>query len=115
MVLAFRRLVRFTAIHGYPRPQALGDETVWVCRRIDIANHWLKHHPHPRVAHGPQASVRVAEPPPALAAAAAAVAAAAPAAGGDRLLVTGGAGFVLSNLVHHWYVDVGMFLDRCIQ
>lgn len=58
--------------------KALGEETVWVCRRIDIANHWRRFHP----PAGLDKSRGSGSAP--------------------RLLVTGGAGFVLCNLVHHW-------------
>ena len=26
---------------------AQGHDDVWICRRIDIARHWIEHHPHP--------------------------------------------------------------------
>lgn len=38
---------RFAALERFVR-YAAGHEDVWFCRRIDIANHWIKHHPAPR-------------------------------------------------------------------
>lgn len=58
--------------------QGLGN-TVWTCRRIDIAEHWRNLHPPPGVI-----TMQPLVPSP------------------RRLLVTGGAGFVLSHVVDRW-------------
>ena len=39
----FRALQRFLDHIG-------SHDNVWVCRRIDIANHWIRHHPHSSIA-----------------------------------------------------------------
>lgn len=73
---------------------------VWVCQRLDVAEHWLQHHPHPATPATPKktATVAAAAPTPDKGSRSAV-----DNRGRDnRLLVTGGAGFVLSNLVHHW-------------
>ena len=36
---------RFAALERFLR-YAAGKSRVWIARRIDIARHWLKHHPH---------------------------------------------------------------------